>query len=180
MTVSSRTSPFDTEFISLASLMKNTDLYESLPVLIQDNLKRSVWWTLLVDILFLTAAWLLGPMSQHYVTSPGFFIVTPLAILYNAGIATLDILMPALIVINLGSLLVTLVVLLLSAFMTQPVHEPVHWLAMVASAPTMLTFGTAVVAGVLVGTAIAIATIIWLIVFAIGFLVFMSMMRNGG
>lgn len=163
-------------YISLDQLLQESQVYERMPQFIQSGLRKSVWLTLItqvVAIVILIAIperiWLTRfPEGEFF---NGSFFLGPMAGIMNNTVAFGYKVLPYLLIANLLNLFLTLLILSISLAMLLPVREPVHWLATANAIPAIINafifiFSVIVLAGVII-----ISALIWLIIigFAIGF-----------
>jgi hypothetical protein len=153
-----------TEYISLAALARNTDIYERLPVHIQGALRESIRNTAIANLISIPL--LLIALSIQPNTALGFF-----EIIAGASVHWFTFSQSAagvLLVFNLVSLLILGLVLAVSAGMTEPVGEPVHWLAWAGAVASAISLVAAVIMTVLTIVLFIVTGVLWI---CFGFLV---------
>lgn len=158
----------DAEYISLAKLAQNMGVYESMPVPIQQGLRKSIKLTIITNLICIPIL-ILTPIIINnigFVTSDGFFIWFT-ADVVNFLLDLTAYLSKFLLVSNVLSLLITIIVLLISHGMTKPVHEPVHWLGWIAAFPSGVSaISLAIMTGLFI--AILIATVLlWIVIISL-------------
>jgi len=169
-----QTSSINTEFISLAELVRHhSQAYERMPVPIQTALRRSVWLTLITEVVSLL---ILTIVPQDFwlntVQGGGFFVFQFMADITNGLLHFTHALLPWLLILNITNLFLTMVVLTISFAMLIPAKEPIHWLAAANAVPAVfnafITGGTAVI----LVTVIVVNIIIWIIIIGVCLVVF--------
>jgi hypothetical protein len=153
----------NTKHISLDELAQGLRSYDSMPTLIQEALKNSIWLTLATNIVSIPLMWF-APMflPSFYPVEHGFFYFTGDWV--NSIFALGEWLSVYLIVLNGVCLALILTVIVASWAMTKSVREGFHWLAWSAAIPTGLSaVSTALIVG-LVLILCVVAAIIWLVI----------------
>jgi hypothetical protein len=156
------------EYLSLSQLLQGTRIYERLPQPLQEALKRSVWYTLVTQLIVLTLFILLPRHIWWARIQPGgFFILEPTVHITNSVLDVAVQLLPYLIVVSLFNLFLTLTILTVSLLLTQPVHEPFHWLAALNAVPAGLNAGVISIITIFAVIIIIINLIAWVIIISI-------------
>jgi hypothetical protein len=151
------------EFISLAQLLKHSQIYERMPQLIQAGLRRSVWLTLSTELILL-ALFMLVPL--HVWLTPvqaGGFFIEPMIGVTNTLLNLVATIVPYLVLVTLINLFFTLLILSLSLFMLLPVREPIHWLAALNSLPCWINIIVMGTFAVLVSTLVVVNIVLWVV-----------------
>ncbi|MBN2303382.1 MAG: hypothetical protein JXQ72_02820 [Anaerolineae bacterium] len=162
------------EYISLAQLIHRAPVYERLPKLLQDALRRSVWLSLITEVaLLLVLVWMPHHVFQTRLHQGGFFLLEPTVDLSNQLFKIGYEALPYLFLINLGNLFLLLLVLTISLGMMIPAREPVHWLAAANAVPAaisvaMLAAVIIVLVAVVIINLVAWAIIIFVVLSVIG------------
>ena len=169
------------ECISLASLVQRVGLYERLPVLIQSTLRNSVLITVAMNLICIPVLWLVPSpeWALSPVTSNGFFLGFT-ADVVNLLLKVAYVVAPFLLVLNVASLLLTLIVLLLSWGFTKPVDEAVHWFAWSAAFPSGATTLSAVFWALLFIAIVVITLVIWIVVIALAIAIIIGVLKAIG
>jgi hypothetical protein len=144
--------------ISLDELVGGLRSYDSMPVLVQEGLRRSVVLTLASDLISIPL--LLGAsavLPSLYPVESFFFIFTSGAIDGVLGLG--DWLSGKLMVLNLVSLILIIIVMVASRAMTRPINEKFHWAAAAAAVPTGLS---------IISSAIVIALLLAVVILTLG------------
>jgi hypothetical protein len=158
-----------TRYVSLGTLAEQLDVYERMPVAIQEALKNSVNLTLKTNLISIPALLIAPVILEVLLLNPFFSVINPTAAAAYGLFSLFYSLQGYLLGANILSLMLVGLVLLLSQNMTQPVGEPVHWLAGAGAVPTALsTLASAIIAALVVALFVT-TLVIWilLIVFAI-------------
>lgn len=156
------------EYVSLGRLAQSMGVYDSMPVPIQQGLKNSIILTIITNIICIPIMIFTPPIIESigHVSSNGFFLWFT-ADIVNFLLELSYYLSGFLLVLNILSLIMTVVVLFTSWGMTKPVHESVHWLAWVAAFPSGASaISAAITAGLFIAI-IVVALIIWVIIITI-------------
>lgn len=151
------------EFISLAQLLKNSQIYERMPRPIQAALKQSVWLTLVTELLVLGLFILVPSHIWSIEVQAGGFFIEPMIGITGAAFRVIVTILPYVIALTLINLFCTLLILSISLFMILPVREPVHWLAALNSVPAWLNIILAGILGVLFGVLTVINIVLWVV-----------------
>jgi len=154
--------------ISLADLAQRMRAWDHLPQFIHGLLKQSVLITLVVNLVSIPV-FLMLPNSQ-WARSPvpagGFFIwFTPDAL--NGLLKLAYHVSPLLLLLNVASLVLTLLVLLLSLGFTRRVGEAVHWLAWTAAFPSAVSVASVIILAALLLGIVIVTLIMWIIIIAL-------------
>jgi hypothetical protein len=155
------------QYISLAQLAQQMEIYERMPVPIQKAMQYSVWITLAVSCVCIFVSRVIIPSILDSVRESltGFFIFTSDSA--NSWIQFTSKMSPFLFGANIVSLLLMLSVLLVSWGMTRAVKEPVHWLAWLGAFPCGISAVSIVILLVWIGLLFVFTLLLWIIVGAI-------------
>jgi len=126
----------DPQYISLATLVQNAQVYERMPVPLQKGLQNSVWLTLILGIAILPILYFVPPLL-HPVSDQGFFFFTAGIInwLFRLAQGISGFLFWAIFF----SLCLVIIVLIATAGLKQPAMRIVHFLAYFSALPTGIT-----------------------------------------
>ena len=156
-----------TDYVSLSALATNMQIYEQLPVSIQKALKKSIWITVIINLICIPVLIALPELIESALpVYDGFFIWFTSDVANFVLRLTYD-LSPFLLTLNIISLTLSIGVLIASTGMTKSVSEPVHWLAWAAAFPSGISAVTAVILTAFFLTVIVLAIIIWIVIIAI-------------
>lgn len=152
------------DFVSLAHLARNAQIYDHLPQPLQWGLRRSIVFTALFGVCYLLFALLVpNHILLRGIPYTIFFVNADIVDFCNRFLRFLVIIEPVLVVGNSIGLVIVVLVSMMSHGMTRAVHEPAHWLALVASIPAMVSVASVgIVTVVLVMVTVAL-TIVWVI-----------------
>jgi len=161
------------EYISLAQLLQDSPVYERLPQPIQAGLRHSVWLTLITQLALLIFLIFVEPghhdaqsrlLHLHRsIHSSGFFL-GPSADIAGSIVMFAYQAVPYVILLGLANLFLTLLVLTLSLWMVQSVHEPVHWLAAVNSVPAVINIFVVGAIAFLLAAIVVVLIIVWAVI----------------
>lgn len=155
------------EYVSLSAMLQNTQVYERMPVMMKEALKKSVWLTLGTDIGFLVFLLLFPSFFGTRVWDSGFFIWDFTEGWFNSAMGFSAGLTSWLATGNLVSLLLVLGVLAYSEGMTKPVEEPVHWAAAAGAVPTGFTLLSLLMTFGVILVAVVINLVTWIIIISV-------------
>lgn len=167
------------EYVSLHHLAQRMGVYESMPVPIQQALRRSVILTLITNVVAIPFLWLAPSLVRavYPVSSEGFFIWFT-ADVVNFLLRLSSHLSGYLLALNILSLVLVGVVLLVSRGMEKPAGEPVHWLGWFAAFPSGITIiSAAIVMGLFVAI-VVVAIIIWVIIITLTIIALLAVLAG--
>jgi len=165
----------DPQYISLATLVQNAQVYERMPVPLQKGLQNSVWLTLILGIAILPILYFVPPLL-HPVSDQGFFFFTAGIInwLFRLAQGISGFLFWAVFV----SLYLVIIVLIVTAGLKQPAMRIVHFLAYVSALPTGVT---AVSLAIMLALFLAITVfmiIVWILIIVFAFYVLSFVLKS--
>ena len=148
------------DYISLAALAQNMDVYERLPVRIQGALRESIRNTVTANLVSIPILLIMLATSPY--TAYEFFQVTSFTAYtavawFSFGHAAAGFLLTC----NAISLVTLLLVGILSSGLTAPVAEGVHWLAYVAAFASAISLVSAVILGVITVGLFVMTLLVW-------------------
>ena len=166
-----------TEYISLSELAGNFKIYERLPLPIQKALKKSIWITVIIDLVCIPILIALPGWIQSVVPlQPNGFFIWFTSDVANFVLGIASDLKDILLVLNIVSLALCIVVLIASTAMTKPAVESFHWLALLGVFPSGVSAFTALILTAFFLAAIALAIIIWIIIITVVITVFIGIL----
>jgi len=124
------------KYTSLTELSKRSQMYETMPVAMTDNLKRSVVISLITGIISTGGLLLISniPLGRPTDDIIGFTVK-----LGNGVLSIGHSIAPLMIALNVVCLVLMVGVLIVSWGLTNEVREPIHWIAGVGSIPPIIT-----------------------------------------
>jgi len=162
-----------TDYISLATLAQRMDIYERMPISLQNGLRKSIQITLITNLVCVP---LLGlriiPNIAQWLGDLDFFALPVIESIASVLISVIGHLSVPLLILNIISLILVLLVLMISLGMTKPVEESIHWLALSAAIPSGISafsFTTLVILFVLL---VSVTLLIWIVLLYIFLTVF--------
>ncbi|NMC77988.1 MAG: hypothetical protein GYA59_01395 [Chloroflexi bacterium] len=152
------------DYISLATLAQRMDIYERMPIPLQDGLRKSVQITLITNLVCIPllglqiipniAAWLGYSFFALPVIEPVAYTLVSLIWRFSGP----------LLILNIASLVLVLLVLAISVGMTRPVGEPIHWLAWGAAIPSGISAVSFATLAVLFVLLVVVTLLIWIVI----------------
>jgi len=167
------------QHISLNALLKDAGNYHQMPIAFQQVLKRSVWLTLITEVILLVI-FIAVPHQTFFIQIQhgGFWLIG--ADLINGIFRFAYTLLPYLALLNLANLFLTLCVMTISLGTLFPIRIRYHWLAMANAFPTGGTVISVSIIAILVGVAIFINLMIWLVIICMAFGIIVTILSGGG
>jgi hypothetical protein len=85
---------------------------------------------------------------------------------------------PYVILLGLANLFLTLLVLTLSLWMVQSVHEPVHWLAAVNSVPAVINIFVVGAIAFLLAAIVVVLIIVWAVIITVALSILLGIVAS--
>jgi len=167
------------DYISLAALAQQMDIYERMPMLLQNGLQKSVRITLITNLICIP---LLGLRIIPGIASwLGDFFALPVieSVAYTLVSLIWNLSMP-LLILNAISLALVLLVLAISSGMSKPVGEPIHWLAWGAAIPSGISAVSFATLAVLFVLLVAVTLLIWIVIIYFVIMLFIGALASLG
>jgi hypothetical protein len=158
------------EYISLAALLKRSQLYQHMPQPIRGVLRRSVWLSLFLTLAYLAFA--LGVPDRRLVQGipvDGFFFITTDFVIWSNRLLDLLVWIEQflLAVTGIGLILIGGVVIL-SSGMTAPTSERVQWLGVTAAVPALVSSASVGMVGMVLVAVTLLTFGLWVIIITAG------------
>ena len=158
------------EYVSLGALAQRLDVYERLPIPLQEGMKQSVVLTLKTN-LFCIPTLFLTPILRPLLLNGFFSVINPTADAAHALYYAIMALRSELLVFNVISLILVGMVYFLSEGMSAPVHEPVHWAAWVAAFPSAASAVSLAIFAMLLALLFLATLVVWIVLIIISIVV---------